>query len=1302
MTIRTCQSRTRKQYIYGLIFIVTVALASFELQANAKNSYGHSIFAGVPTGVIWDVETYNELIFLAAENGVFLIIGEYSQRIDYNQVHSRTGIISDVSYDTKGYLWVAEYGVGVFRYNLQTGTSEEFITPSVSLENVWNFELIGEYALFSLTDGLYIVSLTTGELQIWAREVFPGNLNDAYFLAAENESIGFAISRDYLVRFHLDSKKLHLEKIEDYYSNLSSLTAIESKSGKLYLGGPEGVYILGLEKKYKQFVPFNDYTSVKKAISKIFVSESGEVWIAAGGLFKIKNDEIVPVNWMNPLLTSESIHSIISINELNNNEIIFSSSQLGLIALASSQKSINYLSLDGAIYQKNIRGIGFIQERESYLKDDELLYKIDVETGYLTIIENIKENGCLDFEYILFENLYGTYDKDIKFCEGEYNRIIEAENGLLYAYMKVAEEWKYFIYDKEAIKDDFPAPARLKNSITLSSGELVGYDENSNVHIQLSKFNWKEFSSDLNGWRKISCIIELNSELLLCTSGSGLQEMDISTGTFSQSDIFEDYDIRFVRAALVSKSNILWLATNMGLYLYDVGSDNLYPLDKSSGVFDVDFEYSGIYEIDGTIVVVGDRYTYTINEKLLLETLRQEKNHSKTVSIFNVDWTSKKGEFQRYSPIFSSSPLSIGSAYDSLNIKVASSSYLNSYKQNIEFRIMGYIDDWQRHEGSHATITISDIGYGDFEFQSRVSNKSGVNENPIASLTFSINSPFYRSYYAYCIYILLAITLIILFKMGHVGKFAIFIKNTSAIQFFLGRYSNKSKNKVEELAKHRIRMFSNISHELRSPLQIIKNTLEHINNSNGLAENINVGSITANAKKMEALLDQVNEVDRLGECSVNSFKHYSMKDLKHIAISLNSIAKNKRLNLEVKVKGDKTISLLKGSLESIVSILIKNALERAKEGGDIKLIAVINDENLSITITDNGSVIETSSHHKFFSRNHITAQSGLKNGQVQDVALVKELIMINQGAITFESAKAKGTKFFITLPLDDAEEINSQFSENKGWDEKPTILLVDDSREIRNYLFTLLSSNYQCLVARDGRQALDILKNYDVSLIITELTMPIMNGFDFIGKLQQSSYLQRIPVIVLTANVDEKSKERVLSTNVSALLTKPVTDNELELRVKHLVSIGDIAVSNKDEEGLEKSVNSFIALPELTTEKDMAFYLNFISVLENNYSNEAFNREKAASELLISVRSLNRRLSELFEYNFSEFLIRFRVDKASDILAGGASVMETCVAVGFGTPSYFSTSFKRIVGVTPRSYASTVGATKKGATESRK
>ncbi|HAU26189.1 MAG TPA: hybrid sensor histidine kinase/response regulator, partial [Alteromonas australica] len=161
---------------------------------------------------------------------------------------------------------------------------------------------------------------------------------------------------------------------------------------------------------------------------------------------------------------------------------------------------------------------------------------------------------------------------------------------------------------------------------------------------------------------------------------------------------------------------------------------------------------------------------------------------------------------------------------------------------------------------------------------------------------------------------------------------------------------------------------------------------------------------------------------------------------------------------------------------------------------------------------------------------------------------------------------------------------------------------------------------------------------------------------------------------------------KALEAKVDHYLTKPVDNDELRLHVERLLSLRSIPhMQGRKLPQLGESLD----IPELTSEKDMNFYLNFIEVLEKNYKNEYFSRDMAASMLTMSSRSLNRRLSELFEYNFSEFLTRFRVDKSIPLLLNGATVIDACMEVGFGTPSYFSTSFKRVKGLPPRKFVDT-------------
>jgi AraC-like DNA-binding protein len=173
---------------------------------------------------------------------------------------------------------------------------------------------------------------------------------------------------------------------------------------------------------------------------------------------------------------------------------------------------------------------------------------------------------------------------------------------------------------------------------------------------------------------------------------------------------------------------------------------------------------------------------------------------------------------------------------------------------------------------------------------------------------------------------------------------------------------------------------------------------------------------------------------------------------------------------------------------------------------------------------------------------------------------------------------------------------------------------------------------------------------------------------------------------MLTASSDASVEKRALEMKVDYFLMKPSSNREIELRVEHLLSLRGARLKTEDQSEANIFKYGCLNIPEFKTEKDMAFYLSFIAVLENNYKDEEFNRDQAAQALLISPRSLNRRMAELFDYNFSEFLSRYRIEKSIPILLGGSSILNACLDVGFATSAYFSTTFKKIMGVPPKMY----------------
>ena len=349
--------------------------------------------------------------------------------------------------------------------------------------------------------------------------------------------------------------------------------------------------------------------------------------------------------------------------------------------------------------------------------------------------------------------------------------------------------------------------------------------------------------------------------------------------------------------------------------------------------------------------------------------------------------------------------------------------------------------------------------------------------------------------------------------------------------------------------------------------------------------------------------------------------------------------------------------------------------------------AIQDSKALKITVTDDGEGIDENLQNKVFER---FARGNTKlDGNGVGLATVKTLVELNQGEVTLQSQKGVGTKVTVTLPVDDVAFVNSQavnLSPANAKTNKKSLLIVDDSREFRSYLFDLFSDKYRCLVARNGVQALDVMQHYLVDLVITDQIMHEMDGLSLTKAIRQNPSYANIPILMLTAETGAELEKAALEEKVDYFLAKPASNEEITLRVEHLLSVREAKEKEHDESALPVFKFGCLTIPEFDNEKDMAFYLNFIAVLEKNYQDEAFNRDQAASQLLISPRSLNRRMSELFEYNFSEFLSRFRIEKSIPLLLEGNSILDTCLDVGFGTAAYFSTSFKKVMHLPPKKY----------------
>jgi DNA-binding response OmpR family regulator len=363
-----------------------------------------------------------------------------------------------------------------------------------------------------------------------------------------------------------------------------------------------------------------------------------------------------------------------------------------------------------------------------------------------------------------------------------------------------------------------------------------------------------------------------------------------------------------------------------------------------------------------------------------------------------------------------------------------------------------------------------------------------------------------------------------------------------------------------------------------------------------------------------------------------------------------------------------------------------------------------------LTVTDNGPGISKDMQSKIFERFIRLEGTEDVSGSGLGLALVKELVEANSGTIEVHSQLDDGTQFIITLPMTDEEEINlpqpTQFqpglqheimeekqvaystepvNENSNLD---TLLVVEDNPDMRAFIVDYLQQHYHCLTANNGVEGIERALVLVPDLIISDLMMPGTGGFELVKTLRDNDLTSHIPIVLLTAKGDENSRMTGWRMNVDDYIAKPFNVGELQARVARLLSIRKILQRKQGRMASEHiegpSPSSFEK--QFESAKDNIFYQKFVAVIEDNYQEETFNRTSAASKLALSERQLNRKLTALIDFNFSEYLRKFRLEKAKTLLTTGQQVAQVCYQVGFSSPSYFSNCFKAEFDVTPKQF----------------
>ena len=528
------------------------------------------------------------------------------------------------------------------------------------------------------------------------------------------------------------------------------------------------------------------------------------------------------------------------------------------------------------------------------------------------------------------------------------------------------------------------------------------------------------------------------------------------------------------------------------------------------------------------------------------------------------------------------------------------------------------------------------------------------------------------------------------------------------------RFKQSAKEKAEaekvmEMDNIKSRFFANISHEFRTPLTLIQGPLqqieENIKGKEG-AVDVPVRHIKTMRRNTDRLLELVNQLLDLSKLDSGKMRLLVVKGdllqlLKALTGSFESMAERKGIHYHVYFPEQTQIVFFdKDKLEKIVSNLLTNAFKYTPEQGTVSVNVNIEDNRLRIAVEDNGPGIPKKELDKIFDRFYQVEGTEDKGSGI-GLALVKELVDLYRGQISVSSEPGKGCRFKVSLPVDkslfrenelvygewQAEEsfINKSVKEKDAFvikestqSQLPLLLIVEDNKDLRNFIKETVQQYFQVAESANGKEGLEKAIAEVPDIIVSDVMMPVMDGFAMTEKLKKDERTSHIPVILLTAKAGQHHKFGGLQTGADDYLTKPFDTQELLIRIQNLV--------NQRKLLRKKFAGEILLKPsEVSVNSAEEVFLNkVLQAIEKNMCEEDFGVEELAKEINMSRSQLHRKLVALTGQSPSETLRNTRLLRAKELLQKKAATpSEVAYLVGFNSHTYFSKCFKDEFGISP-------------------
>lgn len=1264
----------------------------------------------------------NEIQYIAEDNHNRLWIGTFEgvNIIDKKNFSIKTLVnpyiskerINSIMLDSKGMMWVGTTNFGVVRINPET---EEFVRYSADSDSP--IKLKGNTVTHIFEDSAGTIWLTMWSAGLSRINIERATIDHAPQIGSKNNPFRFFEDKDhnYWVCtwgdgvFHLQLDGRNQMVIQPFkYSSKSErriddiVYSIEQdKQNRIWLVTFTGLDLLEKEED-GSFTVHDTRSLFDRSATQLFHSISKDrrdnLWLGSvgEGVFQMDFNKLPIRNFTLPEITRLGAQPYVTrLTQTNSGEILVVINRIGLF---------HFDRASGEVLRPTdpvLRSINSVNALITHRQSGEIWVADEGKEMYHTF--RMRGRDQLDFVSTVSlprvaqinENSISSFHED-----GEGNMWIGTNNGLFLK--KIGE-------DVELITDQM----RYINDIDI--------DIRGQIWVGTEKSGLFKLTSDLKGGYKVaevplhikdyeslsvqSILCRKGGEVYVATKEGGLyfieHKKNVAVEISAQYGISEEGFLDIIE----DNTGNIWLTTLKRIIRYNPETHASIYYSTSDGIIVSAFFKNAVLKLrSGEILFGGNNGICAFSPEL--QTASSTAT-SISVTISDILIQNKSlfdyAENEHFDPEKNSVLLRHNE--NSLSLEFSALDYSSASKIQYAYRMAGVDKAWNYVGNNRRFVNYSNLSPGTYTFQVKASNENGVWSERVTSLRVKVKPPYYASWWAYLIYVILAsaITYIIFNTIAN----RIRLRNELKI-------SHIEKEKTEELTQIKLRYFTNISHELLTPLTIIMLQID------SLQKKVSEHSVTfdimkENVLRLKRLIKQILVFRKTesGNMKLRVINSDIVAFVKNICqSSFSPQVTEKEINFSVDIEYDSYLAYFDpDKLDKIVYNLLSNAFKFTPKGGSIALkmsfVPRNNDVIMRLSVSDTGTGISEQDLPNIFRRFYISSTADQSQSHGIGLSLTHDLLEIHHGKIQVVSQVGEGSVFTIEIPVsessyseeekmteDDKEleaaeliELGNEVrqseatTEDEEEDQSFNLLVVEDNKGLNKLIAEHFADKYKVFTAENGLQALQLLNEKEIDLIISDVMMPEMDGLTFCKIVKNDVNTSHINVLMLTAKNSAEDRIDCYNAGADAFISKPFELAVLNARVRNLMG-----KRKQNAESFKHGHEINISSMEYNS-VDEVFLKLAVSKVEERLADESFDFDQFAADINTSKSTLHRKLKSLTGLSPGEFIRNVRMKHALQMLSNNmGNISEIAYAVGFNDPKYFSRCFKAEFGSTPKEW----------------